>query len=76
MGFSIFFKNVHLRSKVLYTGYICKIVAQEQELFNFDRFIFNFGWIHSPELNISTAFLHMRVEKMSGNINNMPVALS
>ena len=36
-GFSNFFKNVHVRSRVLYTDYICKIVDQEQELFNFDR---------------------------------------
>ena len=34
-GFSTCFKNVHLRSRVLYPDYICKIVDQEHELFNF-----------------------------------------
>ena len=38
-GFSNFFKSVHLKSRILYTDHICKIVNQEQELFNFDRFI-------------------------------------
>ena len=38
-----FFKNVYLKSRVLYIDYICKIVDQQQGLFNFDRFIFNFG---------------------------------
>ena len=45
-GFSTCFKNVHLRSKVLYPDYICKIVDQEQKFLSLtnlfsilDRFI-------------------------------------
>ena len=38
-GFSIFFRNVDLRRRVPYT---CKIIDQQQGLFNFDKFIFNF----------------------------------
>ena len=37
------FQNVHLKSKVLYTDYLCKIIDQQQGLFNFDRFVYNFG---------------------------------
>jgi hypothetical protein len=40
--FNFFFKNVHLRSRVPYDDYICKIIDQEQEFLKFDRFIFNF----------------------------------
>ena len=45
-GFSFFFslfENVHLKSRVLYTDYLCKIIDQQQGLFNFDRFVHNFG---------------------------------
>ena len=39
-GFPIFFfQNVHLKSRVLYTDYLCKIIDQQQGLFNFDRFV-------------------------------------
>ena len=65
-GFLIFFKNVHQRSRV----------DQEQELFNFDKFILI--WMdfleHRPDLDISRAFLHMKVTKTLGNVDNIPVA--
>ena len=38
-----FFKNVHLKSRVLYTDCLGKIIDQQQGLFNFDRFVYNFG---------------------------------
>ena len=38
-----FFKNVHLKTRVLYADYLCKIIDQQQWLFNFDRFVYNFG---------------------------------
>ena len=41
--FNFFFQNVHLKSRVLYTDYLCKIIDQRQGLFNFDRFVYNFG---------------------------------
>ena len=44
--FPIFFRSLNLKDIVLYTGFVCKIIDQEQELFNFDRFIYNFGYIY------------------------------
>ena len=41
--FQFFFQNVHLKSRVLYTDYLCRIIDQQQGLFNFDRFVYNFG---------------------------------
>ena len=40
--------------------------------------IYSQFWIdlleHSPDLGISTPFLHMKVKKTSGNIKNIPAA--
>ena len=74
--FQFFFQNVHLKSRVLYTDYLCKIIDQKQGLFNFDRFVYNFGQIYcnTVQILISVQILYIKVKTMSGNINNIPAA--